>query len=359
MSPQVGSVKIEGVDFKTVQDVVLNFPRKNARLRILAAIILSTSIASLSGGATCIVKEYTEGSVTASLSTNLTGTNNDLTYTSVRGGTAGNATTIAYINSGIASDALAVSVSGTAISVNLGLGAGTSQVETATVAETVPGTLTAGNATVTVTGAGITGSPLAVSVAVATNDSEATVAGKIRVALAATSAITALYTVGGSTTAVSLTEIVANGNDATLNIAIANGTCAGLTTAATSANTTAGVVPAITSTAAQVMAAVLASDAATDLVSVANKSSNDGTGIVTAMSATALAGGLDYAASVESLSSSTALSAGSVTGSRESILPTIANDIVAAGNSIALSITTGSTATTDTKDVTFVYEVLD
>ena len=51
-------------------------------------------------------------------------------------------------------------------------------------------------------------------------------------------------TVGGYGTVVELTALTAAANDATLNIAIANGTCAGLTAAPTSANTTAGVAPA-------------------------------------------------------------------------------------------------------------------
>ena len=120
-------------------------------------------------------------------------------------------------------------------------GAGVNQVETATAA----GTITAsGNATVIVTGDDITGSPLTVSVAVTNTDTAATWAGKVRTALNATAAITSLYTVGGSTTAITLTRILDRYNDGTLNISLANGTCTGITTAATSANTTAGINPA-------------------------------------------------------------------------------------------------------------------
>ena len=120
-------------------------------------------------------------------------------------------------------------------------GAGVNQVETATAA----GTITAsGNATVIVTGDDIAGSPLTVSVAVLNTDTAATWAGKVRTALGAVSAITSLYTVGGSTTAISLTRIVKRYNDSTLNISLANGTCTGITTAATSVGTTAGINPA-------------------------------------------------------------------------------------------------------------------
>ncbi len=120
-------------------------------------------------------------------------------------------------------------------------GAGVNQVETATAAGTV--TLT-GNATVIISGDDITGSPLTVSVAVTNTDTAATWAGKVRTALGAVSAITSLYTVGGSTTAITLTRILDRYNDSTLNISLANGTCTGITTAATSANTTAGINPA-------------------------------------------------------------------------------------------------------------------
>ena len=120
-------------------------------------------------------------------------------------------------------------------------GAGVNQVETATAA----GTITAsGNATVVVTGDDITGSPLTVSVAVLNTDTAATWAGKVRSALGAVTAITSRYTVGGATTAISLTRIVKRYNDSTLNISLANGTCTGITAAPTSANTTPGKNPA-------------------------------------------------------------------------------------------------------------------
>lgn len=115
---------------------------------------------------------------------------------------------------------------------------GVLQVETATVVGTVT---TAGNATVIVTSALVTGSPLTVTVALALNDTPAMVATKFRDALNSTSAITKHYTVSGSVATVVLTTKVKAANDATLNMAIANGTAAGLTAAATSANTTAGV----------------------------------------------------------------------------------------------------------------------
>lgn len=117
---------------------------------------------------------------------------------------------------------------------------GVKQVETATVIGTI-GAAGAGNASVIVTAAGMTGSPKTILVAVANNDTAAQVAGKIRTALGSDSDVIALFTVGGATDKVILTRTINAANDATLNIATANGTCTGLTAAPTSANTTAGV----------------------------------------------------------------------------------------------------------------------
>jgi phage tail sheath gpL-like len=124
--------------------------------------------------------------------------------------------------------------------------AGTAQVETATAAGTITAT---GNATVTVTAAGMTGSPKAISVAVLSGDTAAVWAGKVRDALAADVDVSAVFSVSGASTAIVLTVKEIGGlsipiypaNDSTINVALDNGTCTGITTAATSANTTAGV----------------------------------------------------------------------------------------------------------------------
>lgn len=118
---------------------------------------------------------------------------------------------------------------------------GQAQVETATVAGTI-GAAGAGNVSVVVTAAGMAGSPLTVPVAVANDDTAAQVAGKIRTALGLVAAITALFTVGGSSTTVTLTRLIGAANDDTLNIATSTGTATGLTAAPTSANTTPGIV---------------------------------------------------------------------------------------------------------------------
>lgn len=217
-------------------------------------------------------------------------TNQGIVYNAVAPGTGGNDITIALVNPGTPSAPLGVTVSSNAISVNLATGPGTAQVETATGAGTVSGS---GNASIVVTGSGITGSPLTIPVAVVSTDAPATWVAKVRAALAATAAITALYSVGGTGADITLTELVPNGNDGTLNIAIDTGTATGITTAATSANTTAGVAPAITSTRQQVALAVNASLTARALVTAVDPGTST---VVTAVGATNLSGGGEDAA---------------------------------------------------------------
>lgn len=123
---------------------------------------------------------------------------------------------------------------------NISWSSGVVQIETATVVGTIT---TAGNATVIVTAVGVTGSPITYSVAVALSDTATLVAGKIITVLQADANLTAVYTVGGTGANITLTRKTPASNDTTLNINIANGTCAGLTASPTSANTTAGVAP--------------------------------------------------------------------------------------------------------------------
>jgi hypothetical protein len=116
---------------------------------------------------------------------------------------------------------------------------GVKQVETATAAGTVtadPG----GNATVTVTAVGMTGSPKAVTVPLLLGDDANAIATKIRAALVADTNISAFFDVSGETNKVVLTVKTTANNDTTMNIAIAVGTATGVTAAATSANTIKG-----------------------------------------------------------------------------------------------------------------------
>ena len=116
---------------------------------------------------------------------------------------------------------------------------GTPQVTTATCAGEVT---EAGNAAVTVTGAGIAGSPVAVPVAVAVDDTPTLYAAKIAAAINLNAAIAALYVTSSSGTKVILTAIAPAANDATLNIAIATGTATGITAEPTSVGTIAGAL---------------------------------------------------------------------------------------------------------------------
>ncbi len=118
------------------------------------------------------------------------------------------------------------------------------QIDTATVIGTIA---TAGNAKVIVTAEGVTGSPLAFDVAVALSDTATLVAGKIRTALSGNTALTDIYTVGGTGANITLTRKVAAQNDSSLNILITNGTCVGLTTITESATTVKGAISKIKS----------------------------------------------------------------------------------------------------------------
>ena len=199
----------------------------NADTLIITNSTISGNNANDSGGG--VYNKNGAGTATATL-TSVTVTNNTADNDNAAGGTGG----------GINVASGTVTLKNTIVAGNF---VGGPQVETATVAETAPGTLTAGNANVTVTAAGMTGSPKTVSVALALNDSEATVATKIRAALAADTDVNAFFTVSGSSTAVVLTARTAAANDATMNIAISDPSLLGLTPALTSADTTPGVAP--------------------------------------------------------------------------------------------------------------------
>lgn len=99
------------------------------------------------------------------------------------------------------------------------------QVETAF---TLGGILVGGTLDVVVTGQDIAGSPLSVPVPVVAGAFGAEVAESIRVALAATPAVTNFYTVGGAGSSVVLTEINPDGNDPTLNVGVLSGTALGI-----------------------------------------------------------------------------------------------------------------------------------
>lgn len=123
--------------------------------------------------------------------------------------------------------------------------AGTAQVETATVTA-ASGATSSGNLTVTVTAAGMTGSPKAILVPLTTaaHTTATLIATAIKDAFNADTAYAALFTATSSTNTVITTRKASSlgflpANDGTLNIAIAAGL--GVSAAATSTNTTLGV----------------------------------------------------------------------------------------------------------------------
>ena len=117
---------------------------------------------------------------------------------------------------------------------------GIPQIETATI---VGGCTVAGNLSVTVTSALVTGSPLLVSVPLTTAQNTASlVAAAVITALNSTAAITTHYTVGGTGATYTLTAKVAAANDTTLNMAHAKvAPLTGITDDSSSTSTVAGV----------------------------------------------------------------------------------------------------------------------
>ena len=124
-----------------------------------------------------------------------------------------------------------------AFGTELKVGNGALQVETATIVGTITGS---GDATFTITSTGMTGTALAISVAVLEDDTPAIVASKAAATIRATAAVTAMYYVSHTGAYLVLTRKSAVANVADLNIAYTNDDCTGLTADTTSDATTAG-----------------------------------------------------------------------------------------------------------------------
>ncbi len=119
--------------------------------------------------------------------------------------------------------------------------AGTCQVDTATVVGTID-PAGAGNADFVLTAAGMTGSPITTSVALANNDTPVISAPKAVTAMNLDSDITDLFNISSDGADIIVTRLIPAADDATLNLAYDNDTCTGLTPDATSTDTTAGSV---------------------------------------------------------------------------------------------------------------------
>lgn len=279
--------------------------------------------------------------VPATLTTNpAAGVNARVKLTSKKTGTLGHATTFAISAAAAEAQALAVGVVGTAITATPATDSGALAALTTTAAAGVNGriTLTSKVAGAAGNGVGITilagdinqGAELVVKDSLLRQGSHiyfrpargasaiTTTATLLKAAIEADPTADALVTVtlpgsgaglvsaqaftylagGGvgvaitSTAAQVKTAIDANVDAAALVDTSLPGTGATAVEAFTLAALSGGVAASITSTAAQVDTAVGASAPANALVGVANKAANDGTGIVTALAATHLAGGI-------------------------------------------------------------------
>jgi hypothetical protein len=232
----------------------------------------------------------------AALTTSLTGANNDLVYTAVTIGAYGNQITVAYVNPGTASASLSTSVTGTAITVNLATDAGTA----ATGTITTSGTGAALNDTVTI---GATTYTFKTSLTGAANEvlRDGTIDHDLTNLKAAINGAAGAGTTYGTGTVANTSVSAGTITSHVLTLtALSVGTAGNsivltktgaVLTVSGSGTLSGGVNPAITSTASQVKTNVLASAPAALLVSVANASGNDGSGTVTALTATHLTGG--------------------------------------------------------------------
>lgn len=235
-----GTVTVSDVNFKTAQDILIEFGRLNRRFAIEEISVITDGVDTLSNGASVIVKEVDQRVFTAAtLSTSMTGTNNDVTLTAVTAGTSGNSITLTLVDPSANDQAISVSVDGTDITVNL-----------------------------------------------ATDG-------------------------GGS----------------------------------------------ITTTATQLIAAIEGNAAASALVTIDNKGSDNGSGVVTALSESALTGGLNWTEKFTIVASSDLVDSDKQ-GLIQKLTLAVNQEVVEGGNSIQFAITTGATATTDNKDILIKYTVL-
>jgi len=120
--PLTGSAVAEEVNFKTAQTVLIGSP-KHRQFMLRQIVLISTLISAVSNGATVVVEERDQRTKTAAtLSTAMTGANNDIVLTAKTKGIVGNNITLALVDPAGNDQALAVTVTGTAISVSLATG---------------------------------------------------------------------------------------------------------------------------------------------------------------------------------------------------------------------------------------------
>ena len=231
----------------------------------------------------------------ATLTTVLTGSNNDLVFTAVNGGIVGNKIQISYTDPGTAGAALATSIT-------TDDGQGTSTIDfslatTSTVAAYYETSLTGSDNDIlwTAVTAGTDGNDIDiiyVDPSAASQDLTVSVSGTIITVTLATNS--------GSAITSTASEVLAAVNGDYLAQKLVLGTLAdgndgsGVVTAMSSqdlANGSDGAV--ITTTAAQIKTALLADSDASALVTADDSGGDDASGVVTAMAVSALTGGTD------------------------------------------------------------------
>jgi hypothetical protein len=254
-----------------------------------ANLYISNFVAELFGAEApeVIAAIYGAADVASTLSTDLTGANNDLKFTAATPGADGDDISVEYVDPAASGEALSVDVVGTAITVNL-----ETEPDVQSELET---TLTGANNDLLFTAAA--GLPGTAGDAVSVEFVDpATPDAALDVTVAGTDITVDLATDGGGaivSTAAQVAAAVTGDVDANVLVTVANapgndGT--GVVTALAQTNLAGGFDGgALLSTAAEVEAAV---EGATGIVTVANKVGNNGTGVVTAMTLENLAGGV-------------------------------------------------------------------
>lgn len=117
--PRKGVATAYNVNFKNSQTVLIASPAQRQFL-LSSVILVSTAISALSNGATVVVQEHNLGTKTAAtLSTSMTGANNDIVLTAVNKGVVGNSITLTLVAPGTNNAALGIVVTGTNIVANL------------------------------------------------------------------------------------------------------------------------------------------------------------------------------------------------------------------------------------------------
>lgn len=231
----------------------------------------------------------------ASVLINPAGANNDVLYTANVAGSQGNQLSVQYIDPGLPSQALRVDVfERHAIRVHLATNAAGAITSTAAqVIAAVNAHWFAGHLVTAADGPGSSGAAAVTAVAethlAGGADMDATHAALTTALAGDDNDIVWRAVVGGAAgNDITIAYVNPAGNDKPLGVVVANN--------AITVNLATGPAGAITSTAADIIAKMASTPTAAALVTGANAAANDGTGVVTAMAATALTGGADLMA---------------------------------------------------------------